>query len=247
MVYNWLYNTSNDNIYILILIIVILALIIVNFKMWSKKTDRFFDVPGAMWINKGTGDNMTPIVNQEIYNASLGAANGEGDYTKTNTGQITINGISYTYASPPPFSGPGIGGTTNYNTILDVTTLNSAGQSPTNPNYTYIYVTLTNPPTTTSGSATTTTSGSTTTTKKPSMWISLGTGNPVTVTQQIYDKSIVEGLDNNYNKINSGTVMINGNTYNFVTPSPFTYGNYNYNIIKDIAAFSLDQNSNIDD
>ena len=44
MLYNWLYTTSNDNIYILILIIIILFFIIVNFKLWKKKTDRFHDI-----------------------------------------------------------------------------------------------------------------------------------------------------------------------------------------------------------
>ena len=44
MPYNWLYTTSNDNIYILILIIIILSLIIIDFKLWNKKTDNFNDV-----------------------------------------------------------------------------------------------------------------------------------------------------------------------------------------------------------
>jgi hypothetical protein len=327
MAYYWLYNTSNDNIYILILIIIILALIIVNFKMWTKKTDRFFDVPGAKWINKGTGADV--IVTQAIYNASLGVANGEDPnlYTKTSTGQIIINGISYTYASPPPFFGVSNGVNTNYNTVLDVNALNTAGQAPTNANYTYIYVVpisantptttpiSSNTPTTTPISANTPTttpisantptttpisantptttpissntqsptttrtptttpisSNTTTTTKKtptttriptttkktptttrtptttqPPRWINLETGIPVTVTQQIYDKSIVEGLSNYYNKINSGTIIINGNTYKYVSPAPFTYGTYNYNIIKDVDAFNANLDTNPND
>ena len=44
MPYNWIYTTSNDNIYILILIIIILFFIIIDFKLWKKKTDRFYDV-----------------------------------------------------------------------------------------------------------------------------------------------------------------------------------------------------------
>ena len=44
MPYNWLYTTSNDNIYILILIIIILSLIIIDFKLWRKKTDNFNDI-----------------------------------------------------------------------------------------------------------------------------------------------------------------------------------------------------------
>ena len=44
MVYNWIYTTSNDNIYILILIIIILFFIIIDFGLWKKKSDRFYDV-----------------------------------------------------------------------------------------------------------------------------------------------------------------------------------------------------------
>ena len=44
MSYYSIYNTSNDNVYILILIIIILSLIIVNFKLWKKKSDSFFDI-----------------------------------------------------------------------------------------------------------------------------------------------------------------------------------------------------------
>jgi hypothetical protein len=47
MVYNWIYTTSNDNVYILILIIVILGLIILNFELYKKKTDKFYDIPGS--------------------------------------------------------------------------------------------------------------------------------------------------------------------------------------------------------
>ena len=255
MAYYWLYNTSNDNIYILILIIVILALIIVNFKMWSKKTDRFNDVQTPMWINKKTGIPVT--VTQDIYNATFGAANGEGVYTTTTNGEITtLDGITYTYVSPSPLFGLSNGINTNYNTVLDVNKLNNAGASPTDPNYTYIYVIQTQIPTTTYNSSNqpATTPNSTiqpTTTHKavsgPGMWINLATGNPVTVTQQIYDKSIVDGLNANYNKINSGSITINGNTYSYISPSPFKYGSYNYNIIKDIDAFFIDQSANPND
>ena len=44
MYYNWIYTTSNENSYILFLIIVILCVIIVNFNLWKKKTDKFNDV-----------------------------------------------------------------------------------------------------------------------------------------------------------------------------------------------------------
>ena len=44
MLYNWIYTTTNDNIYILILIIIILSLIIIDFKLWKKKTDKFYNL-----------------------------------------------------------------------------------------------------------------------------------------------------------------------------------------------------------
>jgi hypothetical protein len=44
MAYYWIYTTSNENSYILFLIIVILCVIIVNFNLWKKKTDKFNDV-----------------------------------------------------------------------------------------------------------------------------------------------------------------------------------------------------------
>ena len=45
MEYNWIYTTSNDNIYILVLVIIILFFIIIDFELWKKKSDRFYDVP----------------------------------------------------------------------------------------------------------------------------------------------------------------------------------------------------------
>ena len=44
MPYNWIYTNSNDNIYVLILIIIILGFIILDFGLWKKKTDKFYDV-----------------------------------------------------------------------------------------------------------------------------------------------------------------------------------------------------------
>lgn len=44
MAYNWLYTTSNDNVYILVLVIIILGFIILNFNLWKKKTDKFYNV-----------------------------------------------------------------------------------------------------------------------------------------------------------------------------------------------------------
>ncbi len=44
MGYNWLYTTWNDNEYILFLIVVILAFIIIDFGLWKRKTDKFYNI-----------------------------------------------------------------------------------------------------------------------------------------------------------------------------------------------------------
>ena len=330
MAYYWLYNTSNDNIYILILIIVMLGLIIINFKLWTRKTDRFGDVqtgvwreitsgeitdvssfyqqliinnnfennamefveingvlykytsdsiyqkniiyindlskiyvyvlpnsvgttttqppggttttrPGgttttqsgtAKWINLATGNQFN--VTQAMYNGSLSE---EGTYTLNKTGQVAINGITYTYVSPSPF---GVN-----NSIFDTSTFNNTiGATPEELKFFFIYVTPT--PTTLSSTQPQTTSNTPTTTKVTGAWINL-LGNPVNATQGIYNLSIVQGPNNYYNKINTGSILINGTTYNYLSPSPFNYGNTNYNIIKDIYASNRSQSSNSND
>lgn len=45
MVYNWLHTIANDNAYILIFIIAMLGLIILNFNLLKRKSDKFYDVP----------------------------------------------------------------------------------------------------------------------------------------------------------------------------------------------------------
>ena len=60
MPYNWIYNTSNDNVYVLVLVIIILGFIIIDFGLWKKKTDRFYNV---------TTPNITP--NITIYQAPM--------------------------------------------------------------------------------------------------------------------------------------------------------------------------------
>jgi len=60
MLYNWLYTTSNDNEYILILIIVALFLIIVNFKLWKRKKDLFYDIPQNTQDTTPTTQDTTP-------------------------------------------------------------------------------------------------------------------------------------------------------------------------------------------
>ena len=350
MAYNWIYNTSNDNIYILILIIVILGLIIINFKLWSRKIDRFYDVQTGVWRDTTTGEitDVSSFYQQSISNNSFidntldnAEINGvlynytsdsiyqknliyNNDFSKmyayvlpnsggttttsgnvqtgvwrdTTTGEITdvssfyqqsisnnsfidntldnaeINGVLYNYTSDSIYQKnliynndfskmyayvlPNSGGTTTTSagttTTSGGTTTTSAGTTTTSRG-----TTTTSGGTTTTSGGTTTTSRGTTTTKAPistqtptttkasiGTWISL-TGNPVNVTQAIYDLSIVQGLNTYYNKINTGSILINDITYNYLSPSPFRYGNTNYNIIKDVIAFNNNQTSNPND
>ena len=44
MAYNWLYTSWNDNEYILFLIVIILAFIIIDFGLWKRKTDKFYNI-----------------------------------------------------------------------------------------------------------------------------------------------------------------------------------------------------------
>ena len=44
MAFNWLYTSWNDNEYILFLIVIILTLIIINFGLWKRKKDKFYDI-----------------------------------------------------------------------------------------------------------------------------------------------------------------------------------------------------------
>ena len=52
MPYNWIYTTSNENSYILFLIIVILGVIIINFNLWKRKTDKFVDISNYATDNR---------------------------------------------------------------------------------------------------------------------------------------------------------------------------------------------------
>jgi len=73
-VYTWLYNTSNDNIYILLIIAISLLLLIFNLDYWKKKTDyiapavykpstkdKFNDVTDANSANDANGSNDTNV------------------------------------------------------------------------------------------------------------------------------------------------------------------------------------------
>jgi hypothetical protein len=44
MAFNWLYTSWNDNEYILFLVIIILTFIIINFGLWKRKKDNFYNI-----------------------------------------------------------------------------------------------------------------------------------------------------------------------------------------------------------
>jgi hypothetical protein len=52
--YNWMYTTNNQNSQILILIIIIFAFIILDFGLWKKKIDRFYNVTVASTTKPAT-------------------------------------------------------------------------------------------------------------------------------------------------------------------------------------------------
>jgi hypothetical protein len=72
MEYNWIYTNWNDNIYILLLIIIILGLIIIDFGLLKRKTDRFYDIQSntSTTIPKITGSNIN-IPNITIPNITI--------------------------------------------------------------------------------------------------------------------------------------------------------------------------------
>ena len=67
MVYNWIYTTSNDNLYILFLILVILFLTVINFKLWYKKQDRFNNLNKNSDMNTNTNNNIRNSFNDVQY------------------------------------------------------------------------------------------------------------------------------------------------------------------------------------
>ena len=56
--YNWIYTTSNDNIYILLLVIIILGFIIIDFGLFRKKTDKIYKTD-----NSDNSDNFYDVQN----------------------------------------------------------------------------------------------------------------------------------------------------------------------------------------
>jgi len=60
MVYNWLYNTSNENVYVLIVIIVILGIIIYRFKFYKKKSDNFYNIQNN--VSTTAAETVAPTV-----------------------------------------------------------------------------------------------------------------------------------------------------------------------------------------
>jgi nitrogen fixation-related uncharacterized protein len=142
MVYNWIYTTSNDNIYILILIIIILALIIINFGLWKKKSDRFYDVQNDITIpteyERRVYDNlMNPNFyiskEEEIRRNAWSQLDGdEESLLNTNGSKSDLatyqNDITQSNSTLYNNSNTNLQ-TTNYATIGDYATLDSLGNS----------------------------------------------------------------------------------------------------------------------
>jgi hypothetical protein len=63
MVYNWLYTSWNDNEYILFLIVMILTFIIINFGLWKRKKDKFYNItqPQQNTTTPETTEYQAPI------------------------------------------------------------------------------------------------------------------------------------------------------------------------------------------
>jgi len=146
--YNWIYTKSNDNIYILILIIIILGFIILDFGLWKKKTDRFYDVqndqqttiPHSTTYQPPTYDNkMNPSFyiskeEEERRNAwshldgnEEALANTTGTGSGTSTGLMNFqNDITHPNSTLFENSKSGVNAV-NYATIGDYATLDSLG------------------------------------------------------------------------------------------------------------------------
>ena len=134
MPYNWIYTTSNENSYILFLIIVILCVIIVNFNLWKKKTDKFYDVPNLTTPQI----TLTHVTEPQIDRASLsyGISNLDGDQesiitpidTKYSTNDIMQSNSSL-YTSI--LTGKSSFQSSNYANIGNYATLDSVGSTMT--------------------------------------------------------------------------------------------------------------------
>jgi len=66
--YNWFYNTSNDNMYILLIIIIILIFIILYFDFWKTKKDMFNTIPLNNTYPKLRNSNNNIIHKDLFYN-----------------------------------------------------------------------------------------------------------------------------------------------------------------------------------
>jgi hypothetical protein len=73
MGYNWLYTNWNDNEYILFLIVVILAFIIINFGLWKRKTDKFYNITVPQTTSPQTTAYQPPLVTNPADNIFISA------------------------------------------------------------------------------------------------------------------------------------------------------------------------------
>ena len=95
--YNWIYTTSNENSYILFLIIVILGVIIVNFNLWKKKTDKFKDISYSTTPQHTANLHLTPEQLEERRKQLMNISNSNpGDIEPSTTQFNTDNQPSLT-------------------------------------------------------------------------------------------------------------------------------------------------------
>jgi hypothetical protein len=101
MAYNWIYTTSNDNVYILFLIVLILVLIIVNLGLWKRKNDKFFNItsPPAGTTIPSTTTYQAPTATNPAFNMALSEEEKQKYYEgliKIDGDQETVVGVSDT-------------------------------------------------------------------------------------------------------------------------------------------------------
>ena len=156
MPYNWLYNSSNDNIYIMLLIIIILGFIILDFDLLKRKKDKFDDTTSSQDSNNTDDTNNTnnttttkfqpAVLSNPSHNLFIepnNLASWKKAWVQLDGNQDTIpiitdsNGIQITNTNDITQSQSDLYNTTNnsninafnYSTIGDYATLDSLGDS----------------------------------------------------------------------------------------------------------------------